>query len=313
MLIAILFLAGGLLVLGTGAELMVRGSSRLALHFGISPLVVGLTIVAFGTSAPELAVSVKATLAGSSALALGNVIGSNIANIGLILGITALLRPIRIEGQLVRIQLPLVILSSILLGLLLLDGEITKFDGLILISGLIGYLIFNFLNPSQSDLPEAVEEFNTRLAQSKVWLQVLIAIGGLGLLIGGSQLFVDGAISLARLFGVSEAVIGLTIVAIGTSVPELATSLVAAFRGSSDIAIGNAIGSNLFNILAILGVTGLVGNVSGDDFAPIDFVVMTGFAAVLLPLAWSKMTLSRLEGAVLLGCYLAYLGYTASA
>jgi cation:H+ antiporter len=306
----------GFLLLGAGAELLVGGASRLALRLGVTPLAVGLTIVAFGTSAPELAVSVEATINNLSALALGNVIGSNIANIGLILGITAMIQPIHVERSLVRQQIPIVIACSVLLGLLLLDGEVDRMDGFLLIIGLLAYLYLSFRQSRGEfdagetlDLPSAI----TPQQPGRTLINVVFVVLGLGLLIYGSQLFVDNAVILARILGISEAIIGLTLVAVGTSIPELATSVLAAFRRQSDIAIGNVVGSNTFNILCVLGVTAVVGSISGKQFSLVDFGTMLVFALVLLPIARTGFTLSRGEGALLLAGYLGYIAVIARA
>jgi cation:H+ antiporter len=298
-----------------GAELLVSGSSRLALRLGIAPLVIGLTIVAFGTSAPELAVSIEAASNGQSALALGNVVGSNIANIGLILGITALIHPIKIETQLVKKQIPMLIASSLLLWLLVVDGSIGRLDGLLLCAGLLVYLLYSYRHAGTElaeldlELELPTPSINASRNPNATLLNTAFVAIGLVLLVAGSHLFVENAISLARLLGVSEAVVGLTLVAIGTSIPELATSVVAAVRRQPDIAVGNVIGSNLFNIFAILGVTNLISVISADDIDVVDLAVMSLFACVLLPLSWSKLTLSRLEGLFLLACYAAYMAY----
>lgn len=304
----------GFLLLGAGAELLVGGASRLALRLGVTPLAVGLTIVAFGTSAPELAVSVESTLNNLSALALGNVIGSNIANIGLILGITAMIQPIHVERSLVRQQIPIVIACSVLLGLLLLDGEVNRVDGFLLIIGLCAYLYLSYrqsrgeFNDGETlDLPPAI----TPQKPGSTLVNVAFVVIGLGLLVFGSQLFVNNAVVLARFLGISEAIIGLTLVAVGTSIPELATSVLAAFRRQSDIAIGNVVGSNTFNILCVLGVTAVVGSISGEQFSLVDFGTMLVFALVLLPIARTGFTLSRAEGALLLAGYLGYLAVIA--
>ena len=313
MLIPVIFLACGFLLLGAGAELMVTSSSRLAIKLGVTPLVVGLTIVAFGTSAPELAVSIQSTIQGSSALALGNVIGSNIANIGLILAITALIQPVRIEIGLIRKQIPIMIAVSLGLGLMLIDRELDYSDGLLLASGLIAYLVISYKQAdSEFDYDDlAIHPERAAKDAGKTSLNLLYSLLGLGLLVFGSNIFVNNAVTLARLFDISEAVIGLTLVAIGTSVPELATSVIAAVRKESDIAVGNVIGSNMFNILAVLGISALVGTIQGDQFALLDFISMILFTAILLPFAWSGLTLSRTEGFFLLSGYLAYLLFVA--
>lgn len=315
MLTSIGLITVGFLLLGVGAELLVGGASRLALRLGVTPLAVGLTVVAFGTSAPELAVSVESTLKGLSALALGNVIGSNIANIGLILGITALIQPIHVERSLVRQQIPIVIACSIIMGVLLIDGEVNRLDGSLLIAGLLAYLYLSYRQSRNAfseeeeelDLPEVVAPKKP----GNLIANILFVIVGLALLVYGSQLFVDNAVVLARILGISEALIGLTLVAVGTSIPELATSMLAAFRRQSDIAIGNVVGSNTFNILCVLGVTAVIGSVSGSQFSLLDFGAMLLFALVLLPIARTGFTLSRGEGALLLAGYGGYIALIA--
>ncbi|MFV0596434.1 calcium/sodium antiporter [Shewanella sp.] len=305
MLIA-LSIIGGFIILTLGAEALVRGASSIALRLGITPLVIGLTIVAFGTSAPELAVSVKSALAGNSGIALGNVIGSNIANIGLILAITALIRPIQVQSQMVRRDIPLMILASMLFWGLLLDGELSLIDGIILLSLLVGYLVFSYFSAKHTTDAdgEVIEE-----GPKNPLLSIAFIIVGIGMLVGGGILFVNGAVDLAKVFGVSEVIIGLTIVAIGTSMPELVTSVLAALKGESDIAIGNIVGSNIFNILGILGVTAVVYPVSGLGFQPLDFIVMLALAVIILPFAWSGLRIGRREGATLLIAYLGYMVY----
>ena len=318
MLISWLFLILGLAILSFGAEFTVRGSGTLALKLGISPLVIGLTIVAFGTSAPELAVSIQSATNGNSSIALGNVVGSNIANIGLILGITAIICPISIDRQLIRKEIPLIIFCSLLMWGLLLDGTLAMLDGAILTVGIIMFLVYSYFQ-SKNDEP-SIELLTANLltkpsSERPKQLPVIVYLGlivlGTAMLVYGSTVFVQSAIDLARLFGMSEAVIGLTIVSIGTSVPELATALMAVYKQQGDIAVGNVIGSNLFNILAILGITALISPISSQGMVPLDFIVMIAFAAVMLPLAFTHLTICRREGVILLTCYLAYMVYTA--
>lgn len=299
-----LSIIGGFIILTLGAEALVRGASSIALRLGITPLIIGLTIVAFGTSAPELAVSVKSALAGNSGIALGNVIGSNIANIGLILAITALIRPIQVQSQVVKRDIPLMILASMLFWGLLLDGELSLIDGVVLLSLLFGYLTFSYISSKNSNNEEEIEA-----GPNNPLLSGLFILVGISMLVGGGILFVNGAVDLAKTFGVSEVIIGLTIVAIGTSMPELVTSVIAALKGQSDIAIGNVVGSNLFNILGILGVTAIVHPVSSLGFQPFDFMVMLALAIVILPFAWTGLRIGRREGSVLLLTYLGYMGY----
>lgn len=309
MLLPSIFLICGFIMLAAGAELMVSSSSRIAIRLGVSPLIVGLTLVAFGTSAPELAVSIQSTTSGSSALALGNIIGSNIANIGLILGITALISPIRIERQLVKKQIPLMIAASLLMGFLLLDDRLDYSDGLFLTSGLLAFLIYSYRQAGSEFESQELTIHPARAieAAGQTSVNMLLIVVGITLLVFGSRVFVDNAVTLARLIGISEAVIGLTLVAVGTSIPELVTSLVAAFRHQTDIAIGNIIGSNLFNILGVLGITAIIGTIYGDQFAVADFIIMILFSFILLPFAWTNLSLSRMEGLFLLAGYFVYL------
>lgn len=308
MVLTFVFFFLGLLILVVGAEGLVRSSSALALRLGVTPLVIGLTVVAFGTSSPELAVSVEAALAGSSSIAMGNVIGSNIANIGLILGLTAMIRPMRVSPVLLRAQIPQMIAISLLLWLLALDGSIGAWDGLLLVAGLVAFVVHSYRSMAGTAAVSGPAEIApvAAIVQNKAWLFIVLFAGTLA---GGGMLFVNSAVEIARLFAVNEAIIGLTIVALGTSMPELATSVVAAFHKESDIAIGNIVGSNIFNILAILGVAALISPLSDAGFSHVDYAVMSGFAVILLPMAWSGRTLSRPEGTVLLLGYFAYLGW----
>lgn len=311
MLISLSLLVVGFLLLGLGAELLVRGSSTIALKLGISPLVIGLTVVAFGTSAPELAVSVESALQGRSAIALGNVIGSNIANVGLILGLVALIYPVEVDRQLIVVQIPLLIASSLLLWLFLLDGQLGFMDGVFLFSGLAGFLYYSYSTASRDET--ACEILASSLVVSSPAKPTLYFAGmivvGLLMLVGGSNLFVESAVDLARLLGVSEAIIGLSVVAVGTSIPELATSFVAALRKESALAVGNIVGSNLFNILGILGVTSLLETVYSEGFNAVDYAVMLAYAGILIPFAWKSLRISRFQGFLLLAGYFAFLYY----
>lgn len=306
----IFFLVLGLLALFIGAEGLVRGSSALALKIGIAPLIVGLTVVAFGTSAPELVVSLKAALIGNSSISLGNVVGSNIANIALILGIAAIIRPLDVHANVVRKEIPIMIGVSILLIILLLDGELSLIDGLIFVIALIAYNIVNVL-VAKKDKNEFVEkEFKEGLKTNLgIPFSVVFIIGGLALMIFGANLFVTSSISIAKAIGVSDAIIGLTIVAVGTSLPELITAIVASYKNESDIAIGNVVGSNIFNILGILGITALVISLTSEGISKIDFGVMLLTAMILLPLSRTGFRISRLEGGVLLTGYIVYIYY----
>ncbi len=309
MTLALLSILGGLALLYVGAEGLVRGSAGLALRLGLSPLVVGLTVVAFGTSSPELVVSLSAAFEGRGALAIGNVVGSNISNYALILGITALIRPIGVETQLIRLDIPLVIGASVLLGLLLLDGGLGRLDGALLAAGIAAYTVFTLRQARQAPPEErTVFEEVPEKPQGSSWRDALLAVGGLALLVFGGRLLVSGAVTVAEALGMSQAVIGLTIVAIGTSLPELATSVVAALGGKGDLAVGNVVGSNLFNVLGILGVAALARPLGGAGIGLFDLGVMVGLSILMLPLMRSGFRISRLEGAFLLLVYAGYVG-----
>ena len=305
-----LYLAGGLIFLFIGAEGLIRGASALALRVGITPLVVGLTVVAFGTSTPELVVSLKAALIGNSSISLGNVVGSNIANIALILGIAALIRPLDVHANVIRREIPIMIGLSILLIVLLYDGELSLIDGIIFVAGIITYTIVNILMARKEKNVEVENEFKEGLkTKLGVPVSILFVVGGLGLMILGANLFVTSAISIAKAVGVSDAIIGLTIVAVGTSLPELITSIVAAYKNESDIAIGNVVGSNIFNILGILGITAIVIPLSSAGISYVDFGVMLFTALILLPLSKTGFKITRFEGFFLVTGYIAYIYY----
>ena len=304
----ILYLIGGLILLFIGAEGLIRGSSNLAIKIGITPLVVGLTVVAFGTSAPELVVSLKAALIGNSSIALGNVIGSNIANIALILGVGALIRPLDVHANVIMREIPIMIGISILLIILLLDGELGLIDGIIFVAGIVVYTIVNIILARKEKNPEVDAEFKEGL-ESKlgVPISIVFMIVGLGLLILGANLFVQSAIAIAKLFYLSDAVIGLTIVAVGTSLPELITSIVAAYKKEADIAIGNVVGSNIFNILSILGITAIIIPISSAGISYVDLGIMLIAAIILFPLSRTGFSITRWEGAILLAGYVIYI------
>jgi cation:H+ antiporter len=312
----ILFALGLALLIG-GAELLVRGAARLATAFGISPLVVGLTVVAFGTSSPELAVSVQAGLAGQSQLALSNVVGSNIFNVLFILGISAMIAPLVVAQQLVRLDVPLVIGVSILVYLMALDGTISRLNGLLLFSGIVIYIIFAIRKSRRESAQVAAEyeqEFGATESAtgSRLILQLGQIIVGLALLVLGSRWLVDSAIVIAQTLGVSEVIVGLTIIAAGTSLPEVATSVVASLRGERDIAVGNVVGSNLFNLLAILGAASLVTR-GGLPVAPsllnFDLPVMVAVALACLPIFFTGNLIARWEGVLFFGYYILYTIY----
>jgi len=306
----LIFLILGLITLFIGAEGLIRGASALALRVGITPLVVGLTVVAFGTSTPELVVSLKAALIGNSSISLGNVVGSNIANIALILGVASIIRPLNVHANVIRREIPIMIGVSILLIVLLIDGELSIIDGLIFVIGIITYTIANVAMARKEKNTEVEKEFKEGLkTKLGVSVSIIFIVGGLGLMILGANLFVISSISIAKAIGVSDAIIGLTIVAVGTSLPELITSIVAAYKNESDIAIGNVVGSNIFNILGILGITSLVIPLSSSGISYVDLVVMVFTAMILLPLSKTGFKITRLEGALLVIGYLVYVYY----
>jgi len=305
--------AVGLVVLTAGADLLVRGAGALALRVGLSPLVVGLTVVAFGTSSPELAVSVEAAVIGNSAIALGNVVGSNLFNITLILGITALIRTMTVDRALVRRDLPVMLGATVLPLLMLLDGVVGRLDGAILVAGLIGYTAFNIrasrreAKASASEMTDDMRAAAEAVRKPLWWSLGLLAVGLVALVVGAGWLL-DGAVGLATDFGVPAAVIGLTLVAAGTSLPELATSVVAARKGEPEIALGNVVGSNTFNVLGVLGVAALVHPVEqGGVTWPTLGAMLTASVVAFGLLAW-RGHLGRAEGAALV---LAYVVYTA--
>lgn len=312
-----MLLVAGLVVLVIGAETLVRGASRLALRFGISPLVIGLTVVAFGTSSPELAVSVRSGLSGQADLALGNVVGSNIFNVLAVLGVTALIAPLVVQQQLVRFEVPLVVGLSVLVLVMAMDGRIGFFDGLLLASGLVAYTVL-VIRQSRREGSAVQAEYEQEFGSGSAgWLgrlpvQIAFVLGGLGLLVLGASWLVDGAVAIARALEISEVVIGLTIVAAGTSFPELATSIVAAFRGERDIAVGNVIGSSVFNLLGILGVAAIVtpGGLSvAQGLVYFDIPVMIAVAFACLPIFSTGQRIARWEGGLFLAYYAAYIAY----
>jgi cation:H+ antiporter len=314
----IMFL-GGLVLLVVGANALVRGASKLALSFGISPLVVGLTIVAFGTSAPEVAVSVGAVLDGNPDIAIGNVVGSNIFNVLFILGISALITPLIVNIQLIRQEVPIMLGASLLLLALGLDGKLSLLDGALLFSLLVAYTVFLVVQ-SRRETQAAKDEYAAEVkpAEAGAWddklpMQLLLIVVGLAALVFGSEYLVTAAISFAKAMGVSDLVIGLTIVAAGTSMPEVATSITAAIKGERDIAVGNVVGSNTFNILGCLGLSGLVSGDMGLVMAPsllaFDIWVMLAVALACLPVFMTGHEIARWEGGVFLGYYVAYVAY----
>jgi len=307
---------GGLVALVIGAEMLVRGASRLALSLGISPLVVGLTIVAIGTSAPEVAVSVGAALDGQTDIAVGNVVGSNIFNVLLILGVSALIIPLVVNAQIVRQEVPIMIGASLLLLTFGLDGQVGRVESGALLALLVAYIVFLIVQSRRKEAAElalkAAPGIDEAAGKTSLMRQLLLIGGGLGLLVLGSSWLVDASIALAQAIGVSDLVIGLTIVAAGTSMPEVATSIMAAIRKERDIAIGNVVGSNIFNILGCLGLAGVVssnGLPLAQSVLNFDLWVMLAVAFACLPVFLTGRTIARWEGGVFIFYYIAYVTY----
>jgi cation:H+ antiporter len=313
--------AAGLALLVLGAESLVRGASKLASSLGVPPLLVGLTVVAYGTSTPELAVSLQAALAGQADIAVGNVVGSNIFNVLFILGLSAIIAPLVVSRQLVWMDVPLMVGVSILMLLMALDGRISRLDGAVLALGIVAYTIL-IVRQARKEKPAAPEpaaagatgeSAPARAPAARAWAVNLAYIAaGLGLLVLGARWFVDSSVAIARMMGVSELVIGLTIVAAGTSMPEVATSIIAAIRGERDIAVGNVVGSNIYNILAVLGFAALL-SPGGVAVAPaaldFDIPVMTAVAVACLPIFFTGHLIARWEGWLFLGYYAAYTAF----
>jgi len=311
----VMLLLLGLALLLVGAEMLVRGASRLALATGMSPLVIGLTVVAFGTSTPELAVSIGAANSGAPDIALGNVVGSNITNVLLILGVSALIAPLIVARQLIRVDVPIMLGVSVLALVLALDGGIGRVDGAILAALLVGYTLLQVRlgrsDPAAGDT--ALDTVNGPPRGTRAWvMNVALVGGGLALLILGANWLVDSATLIARQFGLSELVIGLTVVAVGTSMPEIATSIIATIRGQRDLAVGNVVGSNIFNLLGVLGLAAVI-SPTGIPVSPaavnFDIPVMIATAVACLPIFFTGHSIQRWEGAVFLGYYVAYTAY----
>ncbi|KAB7683178.1 calcium/sodium antiporter [Plesiomonas shigelloides] len=330
-----LLLAIGLVLLVVGADGLVKGAARLAASIGIPSLVIGLTVVAFGTSAPELAVSIRSALAGQSEMAIANVVGSNIFNVLFILGLAAIITPLAISRQLIRQDVPLMVLASMLVFYMIRDGVLSRLDAGILVVLLLAYTVFLFVQGKRTEATERASGANNSVAPSTsgaalsdaasaeqddevdalirgthpTWQNLLWIIGGLACLVAGANLLVNSAVNIARAFAVSEAVIGLTIVAVGTSLPEVMTSIVASIKGQRDIAVGNVVGSNIFNLLAVLGVSGVLssnGLAGNEQLVQQDFPVMLAVALLCVPLFFTGEILSRIEGALFFILYLAY-------
>lgn len=307
MLLNTVFIVLGIILVLWGADHMTEGSVALAERFNVSQLTIGLTIVAMGTSLPEFCVSLVSALKGTPDLAVGNIVGSNIFNALLIVGVAAMVTPINITLTTVRKDIPFALVASVLLMMMCFDGKISRLNGAILLAMFAIFMVITFKTAGQD--PQTQNDDKPAKKPMKLWLCVVFIIAGLGALILGSELFVNGATKVATLLGVSQAVIGLTIVAGGTSLPELATSVVAARKGNSGIAIGNVLGSNVFNILFILGVTGVISPMHMQGITMMDLSVMVTAMIMLWLFSYTKLTLERWEGAVLTATFLIYMGY----
>ncbi len=298
-----IYVVAGLIGLFFGGEALVRGSVGIARRMAIPPLLIGLTVVGFGTSTPELLVSVQAALRGVPDIAVGNIVGSNIANILLITGLTCLVWPIRVSGATLRRDTAIMVLAAFALVPIFAMGEIGRLPGGLLVLALAGYLTWAYLKPGEATEEDADTSVPASMLASALWV-----LGGLVILLFGARFLVDGSVSIARGFGVSEAFIGLTIVAVGTSLPELATSIIAAFRRQSEIAIGNIIGSNIFNVLGILGVTALIKPIPvADRFLTFDLPIMIAASLALTALLLTRPVIGRGVGLLVLAAYVTYV------
>ena len=304
-----IYIIGGLILLYFGANWLVQGAITLALHLGLSPLIVGLTVVALGTSVPEALVSVQAAIGHQGGIAIGNVVGSNILNIALILGLSAFLNPLKVDSHLVKADVPLLAGATFMLVVLLEDFHISRMEGAFLLLCIVGYVAGNIMTVKRTSPEEnKIEGVEVPEDHSKnLWRDISFLFIGLIALAFGSNFLVTGAVDLARIWGLSEALIGLTIVSIGTGTPEMATALMAAYRKRADLAIGNAVGSNLFNIMFVLGIAALVAPLDGKGISSIDLYVMLGVTILLLPTVWTGRILDRKEGFLFLAIYVGYL------
>jgi cation:H+ antiporter len=309
MLVSCLLIVLACLILFGGAELLVRGGASLALKLGLTPLLVGLTVVAFGTSMPELIVSLKAAMLGQPDIAIGNVVGSNIFNIAVILGLSAVVFPVSTHLQVLRWDAPVLVAVTLLVPLTFLDGEVSRIEGVVLMLLAVAYTVWavRMAKKDESLGHEAHVDIPEIKNKGSVFADLVKIAVGLGVLVLGSRLLVDHAVIIAKSLGVSEAIIGLTIIAAGTSMPELATSVVAAFRKQSDIALGNVLGSSLFNLLFVLGGSASIHSVRTSGLQQIDLWMMIGVTVILFPMLWTGKRLNRGEGLVLVACYGVYL------
>jgi len=309
MTLALAMIVGGLLALFVGAIALIKGAAALARRWGMSPLVVGLTVVAGGTSSPELFVVTGAALAGRDGISLGNVLGANSLNIGLILGLTAIVRPLHAQLQLIRFDVPIMILATLVVAAFVIDGGVGRLEGAVLLAGLLGYLVFTVYMARRERSERVREEFAAEVPGPLGSLAAELGLIALGLaaLALGAQGLIAGAVKIAAAAGVSDSVIGITVVAAGTTMPELVTCLVAVVRRESDIAIGNIVGSNIFNLLGVLGLAAALAPIGAAGMQPTELWGAVALAALSLPVMWRGLIVNRAEGALLVAAYLVYL------
>lgn len=311
MLLSTFYIIASLILLYYGATWLVKGSSALALKAGVSPLVAGLTVVAFGTSSPELVVGINAAVTGHGNIAIGNVLGSNMFNICIILGISALISPLKIKMQLLKFHIPALIIATIGFMLFFADRSINRFEGITLFASLLIYITANIAFSRREKNVEVLDAYSKLVTAGKskwYWAAMMVLIG-IAVLVGGSDLLIKGAVEIARALGVGETIISITIIAVGTSLPELASSVVATMRKEYDIAIGNVVGSSIFNILGIIGISSIISPLSAIAISNIDLFAMLAVTMLLLPFFRSQYTLKRDEGIFMIGLYLIYLYY----
>lgn len=313
-LIDLLWLIAGLTALYFGADWLVGGASKLAVKFGISPLVVGLTVVAFGTSAPELFVSIGFNQGGYPDMALGNVIGSNICNIGLVLGVSAFICVLTIKNQLLLRDLPVLVIATLVFSWMLMNGVIGRVEGCLLFVAVIAYTFFQLVLARKVKDPEVLEEYESEIdpqaaEKEPIWKLIVFILVGLVGLYFGAEWLERGGVSIAKRMGVPEAVISLTLIAFSTSVPELATSIIASLKREGDIIVGNVIGSCIFNLLSVVGITAMISPIATTQIEMADLIVMGGFTALLIPVMKTRKRISRWEGGLLLALYAGYCGY----
>lgn len=311
----LVFVLAGLIALYLGATSLVKGSASLALRLGLSPLVIGLTVVAFATSTPELFVVLKASFEGREAISIGNVIGANMLNTGLVLGLTALISPLKVDSQLVRIDVPIMILAAVALLFAAADGSISRTDGALFLSAITAYLVFSVVMARREQNRRVLEEYREEAPRvsTRTGFDLGFITLGVALLAGGAELLVSGAVVIARGAGLSDAVVGITIVAAGTTLPELVTSVLATVKKSGDIAVGNVVGSSIFNVFCILGIAATIRPLDASGVTRGELLAMVALALIVLPVMWRGHVISRAEGGLLVAGYCGALAYVLSA